>query len=197
MSVVFFDNNYEIWNAERTKLTLILDPGRVKTDLKANEQLGRVFQQGTAYSLSIDSLFNTMSGKHLATRFIKQFIAVKEDTIAPAMSDWKIINPIANTLLPVMVYFRESIDHISALSYLIITDSNGKKIKGNISLKRNETVWEFTPALPWKKGDYRLIINDRLEDIAANNLNGSFDHFKGMLKDSKEGSVETVTIRVE
>ena len=123
-----------------------------------------------------------MSGKHLAKKFTKVFIAKKEDTIAPSINDWIINSPHANTLQPFTVSFKESIDHISASTYLVITDGKGEKIKGNIVLKMNESIWEFTPLIRWRKGTYKLYINDRLEDIAANNLNGIFDHKQGSLK---------------
>ena len=66
---VFFDTNEELWNADRTKLTLLVDPGRVKRGLKAHSQLGRAFAEGGTYTLTIDSLFRTMRGHHLSRRF--------------------------------------------------------------------------------------------------------------------------------
>lgn len=197
LSLVFFDNNYELWNTDRTKLTLILDPGRVKSGLKANEALGRIFKQATQYYILVDSLFTTMIGKHLNKKFIKTFIAVKEDTISPGTENWEIEIPRANTRLPFTIKFNEPIDHISALSYLIIKNSKGKKINGNIVIKNNETIWEFIPASKWQKGEYQLLINGRLEDIAANNLNGPFDHLKGSLKNETQGNTETISIQIK
>ena len=182
MSGAFFDNNYELWSAERTKLTLILDPGRVKTGLEANKQLGRVFQKGIKYSITADSLFTSMSGHHLSKTFVKKFVASAADTVAPDSDKWIIQVPRSKTLSPLTIDFGEAIDHISARSYLVITGKRVQKIRGHIILKNHETVWEFVPKTKWQKRAYKLFVNSRLEDIAANNLNGIFDHAKGTLK---------------
>ena len=42
---VFFDNQYELWNKDRTEVTLIVDPGRVKLGLLANNKMGRAFDE--------------------------------------------------------------------------------------------------------------------------------------------------------
>jgi hypothetical protein len=197
LSHVFFDNNYELWNENRTKLTLIFDPGRVKTGLIANKQMGRALKSGAHYQISVDSLFTTMSGSHLTRNFVKKFVAIEEDTLAPALAKWKIKVPCSDSRLPLVVNFQEPIDHISALGYLIITDNKGEKMQGNLLLKKNENEWEFTPTRKWKRGEYKLFVNDRLEDIAANNLNGNFDHKQGSLKNSVEGKEEVTIINIK
>ena len=58
---------------------------------------------------------------------------------------------------------------------LQIKDSEGKPMAGKIILKKNESIWQFTPEKPWKADVYQLKIYNRLEDLAGNNLNKLFD----------------------
>jgi hypothetical protein len=197
LSIVFFDNNYELWNADRTMLTLILDPGRLKTGLKANKELGRVFQKGLKYSMTVDSLFTIMKGNHLSKGFVKHFVASEADTLAPDSNKWLIHTPPSSTISPLVIDFGETIDHVSALGYLAIIDNEGNRIEGTIILRSCESVWEFVPKKQWRKGGYTLFINSRFEDIAANNLNGLFDHSKGGLKNYREGEIKTITITIK
>lgn len=46
-------NRYDLWSPDRRRLTLLLDPGRVKTGLAAHEAMGRALQPDQRYSLSI------------------------------------------------------------------------------------------------------------------------------------------------
>ena len=44
-----------------------------------------------------------------------------------------------------------------------------------MELKDEETVLEFRPESPWAKGSYIIESEERLEDLAGNNLNRLFD----------------------
>ena len=70
-------------------------------------------------------------------------------------------------------------------------------MEGEITLGKNESLWIFKPKLKWQKGNYKLIVNSRLEDIAANTLNGIFDHKKGSLKQEKEQYSEQVEFIIQ
>ncbi len=42
----FFDNVYELWSDDHRQITILVDPGRVKTGLKENLKRGRAFIAG-------------------------------------------------------------------------------------------------------------------------------------------------------
>lgn len=189
---VFFENQYELWNEDRTKVTLIVDPGRVKTGLLAHNTLGRAFDYGKTYFLTVDSLLRDFNDENLNQVFSKKFNAVSEDTTAPNLSNWSVSCPIANTGDFLKIDFNDKIDHISAKTLIKVVDDNGQLVVGKIILGKNESAWIFKPEHKWKKGAYNLIVNSRLEDIAANSLNGIFDHNKESLKMEKEQYSEQV-----
>lgn len=194
---VFFDHQYELWNNDRTKVTLIVDPGRVKTGLLAHNTLGRAFDNGKTYYLVVDSLLLGFNGENLNKDFTKKFIAVSEDTTAPTLSNWSVTRPNADTRDFLKIDFNDRIDHISAQTLIKVVDDNAQLVEGKIILEKNESVWIFKPEHKWKKGAYKLIVNSRLEDIAANSLNGKFDHKKGTLKQEKEYHAEQLTFNIQ
>ena len=172
---VFFENQYELWNDDRTKVTLIIDPGRVKLGLFANNTMGRAFDEGKKYTLTIDSLLMDFNDQKLSGKFSKTFLAVKEDRVPPDTENWKLLLPKANSSDAILINFQDKIDHVSAHT-LIKVFQNNKEIQGQISLSNQEQNWAFKPFKNWEKGNYSIIINPRLEDIVANSLNQIFDH---------------------
>ena len=48
-------------------------------------------------------------------------------------------------------------------------------MSGASSVERGEAQWSFQPAEAWKAGDYKLIINMALEDLAGNRIGRPFD----------------------
>jgi hypothetical protein len=193
MKDVFFDNQYELWNEDYTRLTILVDPGRVKTGLKANIEKGRAFQCGQTYTLSVDENWKTISGQTLSTSFDKAFTGVSADTIAPSVLDWKISTPLSSSFHPLTINFKESVDHICASKYIKILSPEGSEISGTIELNDLQTALIFHPDEPWTNEEYTIIVNGRLEDIVGNNLNGLFDHHAGDLNSLQEGETYRLT----
>ncbi len=175
MTRVFFENQYELWNENRTTVTLIIDPGRVKLGLLANNKMGRAFDEGKKYSLTVDSLLLDFNDQKLSKSFTKTFVAVQADTIAPDTKKWELLLPKVNTNEPLVINFKDKIDHISAQTFIKIRQGN-KEIEGKISLQNGEQKWLFIPKSKWQITDYQIIVNPTLEDIAANSVHQVFDH---------------------
>ena len=172
---IFFENQYELWNKNRTEVTLIVDPGRVKLGLFANNTLGRAFDEGKKYQLTIDSLLLDFDNQKLEKNFTKTFVAIKEDKNPPDCKLWQLDLPKPNSRQAIWIDFKDKIDHVSAQSLLKIFKEK-KEIQGKIALDNEEQVAQFTPDKKWKKGAYQVIVSPRLEDISANTINQIFDH---------------------
>ena len=164
-----------MWNENRTEVTLIVDPGRVKLGLLANNKMGRAFDVGKRYTLNIDSLLLDFNDQQLKENFIKSFIAVQEDIIAPDTKLWQLTLPKVNTQDVITIDFKDKIDHISAQTFIKVFQ-NDKEIQGLISLSNEEQKYIFKPVKNWKKGSYQILVHSSLEDIAANSVNQVFDH---------------------
>ena len=187
---VFFENQYELWNKDRTKITLIIDPGRVKSGLFANNEMGRAFDEGKKYTLEVDSLLLDFKDQKLSESFTKKFVAVKEDNIPPDPKLWKLSLPKTNTKNNISIAFNDKIDHISAQT-LIRIFKDKKPINGKILLAIDEEKISFVPNNKWKKGKYQILINPQLEDISANSVNQIFDH---KLLDFKPNNKDNITL---
>ena len=191
VSNVFFNNAKELWNREQTQLTLILDPARVKTGLKANEVLGYIIKPNMNYTLIIEGLEDVYHQK-MVTSFQKHISVEKADVTIPETKNWKLAIPKVNSRKSFEVSFLEILDYNSLKQRLIITDNENHPIEGVVSIKKQETQWSFQPKYHWKPGEYMLCVNTRLEDPSGNNLNGLFDHKIGSLRYKQEGVVERI-----
>jgi hypothetical protein len=189
---VFFENQYELWNEDRNVVTLLIDPGRVKLGLLANNTMGRAFDEGKKYTLTIDSLLLDFKDQALNKSFTKNFIAVKEDRLAPDTKNWNVFSPQANTKQAIVIDFNDKIDPISAQTFIKVF-KDGNEIKGTISLLNEEQKWVFHPHKNWKKGNYFIVVHPSLEDISANSLQQIFDHNP---LDFKQNNKDPITLNL-
>jgi hypothetical protein len=181
---VFLDTVEELWNPITTRLTILLDPGRVKKGLRAHQELGRAFAVGETYRLVIDPTWLDAQGNRLAAGFTKQFTVIPEAAMPPNPETWKLVSPQAETRTPLEIQFPDPLDHALLSVFIHIEDDQGKRVSGEVALLNQETVWQFHPIQSWNRGRYRLWIDSRLEDLAGNNLHGLFDRPMGERLDS-------------
>ncbi len=164
-----------LWNEDRTRLTLWFDPGRVKRDLLRHQKLGVVLEKGNTYTLSIAKNWKDSNGYALANDFTKKIKVVDADRIIPNPKNWEVIVPKVGTDDPLIIHFKESMDHALATNSLSIQTKSGEMVKGEIVLQKDDTAWQFRPSESWKVSAYQIQIKAVLEDLAGNNLNRLFD----------------------
>ena len=174
MSSVFLD--LELWNNERTMLTLWLDPGRIKRDLQPNKLLGPPLNKGSHYQLVVDKEWQDAEGILLKENFTRNFFTGPHDIVSPDVELWTIATPGSETREQLMINFNESLDHVLAESTILVTDANGNEIKGKHRISDDGSIFYFLPDIEWKPAIYLLQIESRLEDLAGNNLDRLFDN---------------------
>lgn len=192
----FFDNQRELWNNNYTRITVLLDPGRVKTGLAANIKMGRVFTAGQQYRLVIDKGWKDIDGNELENSYVKKIISVNAYDQPPDTSNWIVDFPRhpSDTLC---IYFGGKTDHVSVQQFIAVADNNKKTVRGKMYLNKDEVSAVFVPEHPWLKGNYTLLVNGRLEDITGNNLNGLLDHKAGTLKNQQEDNFQKIQFVIE
>ena len=175
----FLEIDEELWNPQMTRLTLFLDPGRIKRGVKPLEEVGPALEEGKSYTLTIDHAWIDADGTPLKESFEKKFHVAGTDREAPDLAAWEITAPKAGTLDPLKVGFSDPMDHALALRMITV-----EKVSGTPALDRNERGWTFTPKAPWTAGTYRLLVQTTIEDLAGNNLGKPFevDLFSGVQK---------------
>ncbi|KZN61228.1 Ig-like domain-containing protein [Pseudoalteromonas luteoviolacea] len=183
---VFLENRFSLWSPDRTRLTLLFDPGRVKTGLVAHNTLGRALETGKTYNLVID--VGALNLTNCSQKYTKTFKASQAIYSKPTISDWVVNQPLANSKLPLMIDFDSPLDHTSLAFRIRVKNRGGKTLAGSIELALQEKRWVFTPKQPWQPEEsYTLHINPTLEDIAGNRITGLFDQ-PDLIEGAKHGN---------
>jgi hypothetical protein len=171
----FLELPEELWDASGKRLTVLIDPGRIKRGLKPREELGPVLVSGRRYTLVIDDEWLDAEGKPLEKPFEKRFAAGPPDDVQPSIERWKIEPPPAGGRTALTIHFDEPLDHAMLQRVLTVVDSQGEPIEGDIDVRDNEQLWIFTPQEAWRPGDYSLVVDSALEDRAGNSLAKPFE----------------------
>ncbi len=172
---VFLDLQPELWNEDRTVITIWLDPGRIKRDLQPNQKLGAPLHKGDQYELVISPQWQSTKGVDLLKKYSKFFITGNRDSVSPNPDTWTLVLPKAGTKTPLMIGFGEALDHFLLRETISIRDQNGLLIKGRLQVTENDTKCHFIPDDAWVEGYYSLNTIAKLEDLSGNNLNRPFD----------------------
>ncbi len=172
---IFLDLQPELWNKERTMLTLWLDPGRVKRDLQPNKKLGSPLEQGASYQIVVKQDWRDAEGVSLSYSYQKGFIVGFRDSLSPNPDTWRIDTPKAGSKQSLKIVLNEPLDYVLLKNAIRVFDNKGNILNGVIETKEGETILHFTPFAEWSAGDYTCEIEARLEDLAGNNLNRLFE----------------------
>lgn len=178
----FLEIDEELWNPEMTRLTLFIDPGRIKRGVKPLEDIGPALEVGRTFTLRINSAWLDAAGAPLKQPYAKQFKVSTPDRTSPDHLRWQITPPSAGTRQPLVVDFGESLDYALSLRLLRIVDSRGQRVSGTAELLHREQSWRFMPDQPWAAGQFQLQFENILEDLAGNRIGKPFevDLFEGV-----------------
>jgi hypothetical protein len=164
----------ELWTPDRTRFTLLFDPGRVKRGIKPNRDLGRALVAGRRYALVIGERWPDGRGQPLKEGYRHEFLAVPaiEKPLDPRA--WKIEAPKGSTRDPLEVRFPWALDY-GLLQRALGVRRNGAEVPGESQAAPGEQQWRFTPRDPWTPGDYSFIALTLLEDPAGNRPGRAFE----------------------
>jgi len=171
----FLEIDEELWDDAMTRLTIFIDPGRIKRGVLPLEDVGPALESGKRYTLVIDSAWQDGGGRPLKESFQKKFLVGAPDREPPDASQWKVELPASGTRNPLVVLFPEPMDNALSQRYIHITDAAGTTVEGQIVLTDQERRWSFQPLGPWKLGQHQLVVQTTIEDLAGNNIGKPFD----------------------
>src|SRR6056297_608601 len=84
---------YDLWSPDATRLTILLDPGRVKTGLAAHHTMGRALEEGRRYALHVRATAMDAEGCPLGFETMQSFVAGPPDLDPPAPGAWALTRP--------------------------------------------------------------------------------------------------------
>ena len=187
----------ELWDNSGTRITLLLDPGRIKRGLRPREEDGPILSAGKTYSLFVDRGWPDAAGQPLRESYQKTFRAgpARMRQLDPA--NWTITTPERSTKTPLVVTFPDPLDRAMLDHALVLLDSRGTKVAGRASVGEGAHCWRFAPDESWKPGTYQLEIDSDLEDLAGNSLSRAFEvDVEGPVRARNEARRERVTITI-
>ena len=171
----FLPLDVDLWNADRTRYTVLYDPGRVKRGILPNAELGRPLAAARRYTLVIDAAWRDSAGQPLVEPFHREYRVGPPRERALDPDAWRLGLPARGTRDPLTVRFPVSLDYGLLQRALHVATGEGRPLAGEIRVERGETRWTFTPRAPWRPGEYRLVAAATLEDVAGNRIGRPFE----------------------
>lgn len=171
----FLELGEELWGPSGRRLTLLLDPGRIKRGLKPREEEGPILEEGKRYTFVIDAAWEDAQGAPLKAPFRKAFRVGPPDDTSPNPKSWAISSPPAGSTTPVIVAFPEPLDRAMLDRAFAVTGPEGDVLAGSTQVPDDARSWRFTPDRPWRPGQHRLIVDTTLEDLAGNSVARPFE----------------------
>ena len=171
----FLEIGEELWDPELTRLTLFIDPGRIKRGVTPLEEIGPALEQGQRFTLVIAAGWLDAQGRPLKKSFRKAFAVGPADREAIDATAWKLEPPEAGTRGPLALAFPKPMDHALAQRMIGVVDESGRAVEGASALENQERRWTFTPRQPWSRGAHAVLVPKTIEDLAGNNIGKAFE----------------------
>jgi hypothetical protein len=168
-------SEYELWDADRRRLTVLLDPARIKRGLAPHREIGYPLREGQSFRLTVGAAFPDARGVAMRAGAEQRYRVVSDERRRIDPGTWQIGTPPVGSRQPVQIIFDRPLDHGLLLRCLRVTDPGGQVVRGAVSTAQGECVWTLTPAGPWQTGIHRLVVDPVLEDVAGNSLTRAFD----------------------
>ncbi len=181
---VFLPMEPELWDPGRQRLTVLLDPGRIKRGLAPNAEAGYPLEEGVPIVIVVERGFRDAEGRPLIAG------AARTYRVGPAVrtrvdpSRWSVRYPRLDTRDPLVVDFDRPLDRGLLEHCLVVMDTLRSRLEGRMLITPGERRWSFTPSWAWRAGDYQLVVDARLEDLAGNSLTRVFDRDLTRLDDA-------------
>jgi hypothetical protein len=171
----FLPMDVALWNGDRTRYTVLFDPGRVKRGILPHEQLGRPLQRHRKYTLIVDRDWTDAQGLPLIDEYRREFRAGDPIDQPLDPSKWRVEPPSEGTREPLVVSFPTPLDYGLMQRALAVWRADGEAIEGEVFIDAEETRWRLVPRSPWRAGEYRFVSDTTLEDPAGNRIGRPFE----------------------
>ncbi|MBO0867655.1 MAG: hypothetical protein J2P15_03735 [Micromonosporaceae bacterium] len=165
----------ELWDAERRRLTVLLDPARIKRGLLTHRQVGYPLRTGEPFRLVVEAGFRDSRGAPLRRGAQRRYEVGGDERRLVDPAGWSIAAPRGGTREPLRVAFDRPLDHGLLLRCLRVLDPAGRPVGGTVRVGAGERDWWLAPRRPWAAGPHRLGVDPVLEDVAGNSVTRVFD----------------------
>lgn len=175
IELAFLEIGEELWDKSGTRLTLLLDPGRIKRGLRPRIEEGPILEDGQSYCLRIDAALQDRAGRPLGASFEKRFRCIAADVTQPDPNAWTLSAPRIGTREALVVRFPEALDHALLRHMIDVEGPRGDVLAGDVRVFDGETAWRFRPHDAWEDGAHWLVVDRDLEDRVGNSIRSAFE----------------------
>ncbi|MEM7209763.1 MAG: Ig-like domain-containing protein [Pseudomonadota bacterium] len=163
----------ELWDNSQRRLTLLLDPGRLKRGVGPNVRAGTPLNGNQTYTLIVSGLMESAEGVEIGKDESKIIHVHTAERRAISPQRWHIESPPSNSKSSLTVTFDRIMDAGMLPRMIQLVDAHGERVDGHVSI--NDRQWTLAPKRPWSAGPYQLLVDSQIEDIAGNSLHAAFD----------------------
>jgi hypothetical protein len=174
----------ELWSVDGRRLTVLMEPGRIKRGLGADPSHEPALVVGRPYSLVVTALGQT--ARH-TFRVSDPVLEAIDETC------WRLVSPTAGSLDPAVVHFDRVMDAALCQDEIAVLDPSGEVVPTHVSLAPDGTAARLIPSHPWRAGEHRLLVSERLEDVCGNRLGEALDHDLGAGAPPRAGMINFTT----
>jgi hypothetical protein len=166
---------HELWDAERHRLTVLLDPARIKRGLAPQRQAGYPLRRGRSFRIVIDDGFRDASGSSLRAPGGRRYEVGPDERRLVRPEGWTVTPPSSGTVEPLEITFDRPLDHGLLARCLQVVGPDGRRVNGDPATGAEERSWRLVPPSPWAPGAHKLVVDHILEDLAGNSVSRVFD----------------------
>ena len=175
---------HELWSADGRRLTVLMEPGRIKRGLGADPSHEPALVAGRTYSLVVTALGQT--ARH-TFRVSDPLLEAADET------RWRLVSPAAGSLDPAVLHFDRVMDAALCEDEIGVLTPAGEVAATRVSLAPDGTAARLVPSHPWRAGEHRLVVSERLEDVCGNRLGEALDHNLGAGGPPRAGMINFTT----
>lgn len=190
----FLKLSWNLWDDAQKRLTVLLDPGRIKRGVGPNLEVGPPLAEGQTYTLRIGPGLRDAEGRPLADTLDKTFTvtAPVRERLDPL--GWTIETPPSGSHEPLRVVTPVRVDSGNFAQSIAIIGPDGVRVIGAANLVPDALEWRFVPKVAWLPGRYGVVVRGDLEDVSGNSVQSALDARAGRAIAHRE---ESVTVRFE
>ena len=167
-----------LWNPDRTRLTLLLHPGRIKRGVGPNVTKGEIFEMSNTYYLKISKEWMDAQGIPLGSDVEKR-IEINEPLRSKlSMEEWEVKIPTLGTSEPAKIHVDRLLDYFLVKRLISFHDEDANIIIGEVVFDASKMEIIFVPETIWQNKNYYIMVNNRLEDVSGNTPLNAFDYEK-------------------
>jgi len=191
----FMEFKQELWSEDRKRLTLLVDPGRIKRGVAQNMSIGPALLEGSRFSIVVEPGWQTANGAVQTAKFENTFTVTQAQRTRPDTVLWTIETPGTLTNDPLLIKFDRAFDHALLQSGITVLDKYGRPVPGMSSIDNHEKEWRFIPENVWSSAQVRLVVDTLMEDVAGNNFRELLDH--SIESKTQEANKRIITVELK